>query len=340
MIFLNNVMIEVSDLHKSFVKYEKEPGLIGTIKGFFNAKKVVKKAVDGVSFSINEGEIVGYIGANGAGKSTTIKILTGILTPTSGSVLVNGICPYKNRTQNAYNIGVVFGQRTQLWWDLPLIESFGILKEIYGVSDDDFNQRMEFFNEVLEINEFIKSPVRTLSLGQRMRADIAASLLHNPKVLYLDEPTIGLDVVAKQKMRDAIKFMNKKFNTTVILTTHDLDDIEELCNRIIIIDNGKTMYEGTIRDIKDNYGYIKNVTYEVIADEISLDLSQFGLSDDDLNYKVDYKTISINFNKHKISVSDITAYIMSQYKVVDMSVNEQDIETLVGNIYKYGVNNA
>ena len=218
-----------------------------------------------------------------------------------------------------------------------MIESFGILKESFGVSDEDFNQRMEFFNEVLEINEFIKSPVRTLSLGQRMRADIAASLLHNPKVLYLDEPTIGLDVVAKQKMRDAIKFMNQKFNTTVILTTHDLDDIEELCNRIIIIDNGKTMYEGTIRDIKDNYGYIKNVTYEVIADDISLDLSQFGLSEDDLNYKVDYKTISINFNKHKISVSDITSYIMSQYKVVDMSVNEQDIETLVGNIYKYGV---
>ena len=330
-------MIEVSDLHKNFVKYEKEPGLIGTIKGFFNAKKVVKKAVDGVSFSINEGEIVGYIGANGAGKSTTIKILTGILTPTSGTVLVNGVCPYKNRTKNAYNFGVVFGQRPQLWWDLPLIESFGILKEIYGVSDEDFNQRMEFFNEVLEINEFIKSPVRTLSLGQRMRADIAASLLHNPKVLYLDEPTIGLDVVAKQKMRDAIKFMNQKFNTTVILTTHDLDDIEELCNRIIIIDNGKTMYEGTIRDIKDNYGYIKNVTYEVIADDISLDLSQFGLSEDDLYYKVDYKTISINFNMHKISVSDITSYIMSQYKVVDMSVNEQDIETLVGNIYKYGV---
>lgn len=333
-------MIEVNNLCKEFVKYEKQPGLWGTIKGFFNAKKVVKKAVDGISFKIDEGEIVGYIGANGAGKSTTIKILTGILTPTSGDVLVNGIVPYKDRTKNAYNIGVVFGQRTQLWWDLPLIESFGILKEIYKISDEVYEERMKFFNEVLEIDEFIKSPVRTLSLGQRMRADIVASLLHNPKVLYLDEPTIGLDVVAKKKMRDAIKFMNKKFNTTVILTTHDLDDIEELCNRIIIIDNGKVMYEGTLSDIKDNYGYIKNVTYE-IGENINceLDLSSFGLENEDLNGKIENMKISINFNKHKINVSDITEFIMKKFKVTDMSVSEQDIETLVGNIYKYGVGN-
>lgn len=331
-------MIEVKNLCKTFTKYEKSPGILGTIKGFFNAKKVIKKAVDDISFSIKEGEIVGYIGANGAGKSTTIKILTGILTPSSGSVLVNGICPYKERTKNAFNIGVVFGQRTQLWWDLPLIETFGILKEIYNVSDSDYEKRMKFFDEVLEINDFIKSPVRTLSLGQRMRADIAASLLHNPKVLYLDEPTIGLDVVAKQKMRDAIKFMNKEFNTTVILTTHDLDDIEELCNRIIIIDNGKIMYEGTIDEIKDKYGYIKNVVYEIQTNEkINIDLGSFGLNKEDLNYTIEGKRISINFNKHKINVSDITNYMMKNYKVIDMSVNEQDIEVLVGNIYKYGV---
>ena len=330
------MMIEVKDLKKNFIKYEKEPGFWGMLKGLFNVKKVVKKAVDGISFSIDEGEIVGYIGANGAGKSTTIKILTGILTPTSGTVTVNGVVPYKDRVKNAYNIGVVFGQRTQLWWDLPLNESFSILKEIYNVSDEDYKKRLEFFDRVLGINEFIKSPVRTLSLGQRMRADIAASLLHNPKVLFLDEPTIGLDVVAKQNMRDAIKHMNKEFKTTVILTTHDLDDIEELCNRIIIIDNGHSIYEGTINDIKDNYGYIKTVSYEITKNEENafLDLKKFNLKEEDLNGKIENKTITINFNKHKISVSDITSYIMENFKVSDMTVSEQPIETLVGNIYQ------
>ena len=198
-------MISVKNISKEFVSAKKYPGLKGAIKGLFSREKVSKLAVDDVSFEIEEGEIVGYIGSNGAGKSTTIKMMTGILKPTKGECIVNGIDPSKKRTENAANIGVVFGQRTQLWWDLPLSESFTILKEIYNVSDEDYNNRMAFLNEVLGLEEFFTQSVRTLSLGQRMRADLGASLLHNPKVLYLDEPTIGLDLVVKDKIRAAIK---------------------------------------------------------------------------------------------------------------------------------------
>ena len=329
-------MITVKDLRKDFIKYERKPGLIGSIKSFFNAKKIITKAVDGVSFTINEGEIVGYIGPNGAGKSTTIKMLAGILTPTSGSILVNGIVPAKDRIRNAFNIGVVFGQRTQLWWDLPLNESFTILKEIYNVSEADFKERMKFFNEILDINSFIKSPVRTLSLGQRMRADIAAALLHNPKILFLDEPTIGLDVVAKMKMREAIKHMNKTFKTTVILTTHDLDDIEELCSRIIMIDKGKIMYEGSLDEIKDVYGYMKTIKFECAEAVEVPDLSPLGLAPADLSAEADFRTLTIRFNKHRLNVSEITDFVLKRYKVLDMSVSEPPIETLVANIYETG----
>lgn len=328
-------MIEVKNLSKHFVKYEKEKGLRGMFKSFFNAKKVIKKAIDDISFSIQEGEIVGYIGANGAGKSTTIKILSGILNPTSGSVLVNGIVPYKDRVKNAYQIGVVFGQRTQLWWDLPLQESFLILKEIYSIPDKEYQERFAFYDRILGISEFIKSPVRTLSLGQRMRADIVASLLHNPKILFLDEPTIGLDVVAKHQMREAIKLMNRTYKTTVILTTHDLDDIAELCNRIMIIDNGKIIYQGTLQHIKDKFGYMKTIEFmiEGAYDNIFSPQS-FNLSSEDLIVSPQEQKLSISFNKHKITVAEISARVMEKLKVVDMSVSEPNIETLVGNIYQ------
>ena len=203
-------MIEVKHIYKDFVSPKKYPGLKGAIKGLFSTEKVVKRAVEDISFNIEKGEIVGYIGSNGAGKSTTIKMMTGILNPTKGECLVNGLNPSKNRRKNAKNIGVVFGQRTQLWWDLPLSESFTILKEIYNVSDEDYEKRMEFLNKVLELQDFFDKPVRTLSLGQRMRADLGAALLHNPKVLYLDEPTIGLDLIVKDNIRNAIKEINEK----------------------------------------------------------------------------------------------------------------------------------
>ena len=246
-------MIKVKNVSKEFVSAKKYPGLKGALKGLISREKVRKLAVDDVSFHIKRGEIVGYIGSNGAGKSTTIKMMTGILTPTRGTCLVNNVDPCVNRKKNAQNIGVVFGQRTQLWWDLPLSESFTILKEIYDVSDEDYKERMEFLNQVLELDTFFDKPVRTLSLGQRMRADLGAALLHNPKVLFLDEPTIGLDVVVKDNIRKAIKEINAKSNTTVILTTHDIGDIEELCDRIIIIDEGRKIYDGTTESLKEKY---------------------------------------------------------------------------------------
>ena len=332
-------MIEVTNLTKEFVKYEKEKGLRGLLKGFFNAKKVLNKAVDNICFSIAEGEMVGYIGANGAGKSTTIKMLTGILTPTSGEVKVDGIIPYKDRVPNAKNIGVVFGQRTQLWWDLPLSESFLILREIYEIPQADYEARMTFFNEILNLDEFIKSPVRTLSLGQRMRADIAASLLHNPKVLYLDEPTIGLDVNAKQKMRDAIKMMNQTYKTTVILTTHDLDDIQELCNRILIIDKGKIIYDGSLQEIKEKYGTTKRIEFEVKdeLDETKINLAEaFNIAPEELEITREDKKLTIVFPKHKISVAQMTQEILRCFDVQDISISDANIERIVAKIYDEG----
>lgn len=330
-------MIEVSRLTKSFTQYEKESGLMGLLKGFFNAKKRMIHAVSDLSFTISEGEIVGYIGANGAGKSTTIKMLTGILTPTSGEVRVNGIIPHKERVKNALNIGVVFGQRTQLWWDLPLGESFSILKEIYLISDEDYHQRMIELNEILELNEFIKSPVRTLSLGQRMRADIAASLLHNPKILYLDEPTIGLDVNAKLKMRQAIKQMNQKFKTTVILTTHDLDDIEELCSRILVIDQGRLIYDGDLSTIKEKYGSTLSVTFQLKEDIDSIESIKNILScDDDVHMSFSDLGLNLEFDKRNHKVGTLTQKVMAHFEVLDMSISETPIEKIVGDIYKEG----
>lgn len=329
-------MIEVKNLTKTFIKYEKEKGLKGLVKGFFNAKKIEFEAVKEVSFSISKGEIVGYIGANGAGKSTTIKMLTGILTPSSGEIVVNGIVPHTQRQENAKSIGVVFGQRTQLWWDLPLVESFSILKEIYQVSDHDFNERMKFFDEVLDLQEFIKSPVRTLSLGQRMRADIAASLLHNPKVLYLDEPTIGLDINAKLNMRMAIKKMNEVFNTTVILTTHDMDDIEDLCSRILILDQGRLIYDGDLQHIKDAYGAMKTVSFTLASsiEENKAGLDRLKHHSDELKSRIDAGVFSYEFNKHQYKVSDLIARVTQELEVLDITITETSVESIVANIYK------
>lgn len=333
-------MIHVENLTKEFKIYKKQPGFMGTVKGLFSKEVEIKTAVDNISFHIDEGEIVGYIGANGAGKSTTIKMMTGILVPSSGKCTVNGIVPYKDRQKNAKQIGVVFGQRTQLWWDLPLTETFSILKEIYDVSDEDYKKRMEFFNEVLELNEFISSPVRTLSLGQRMRADLAAALINNPKILFLDEPTIGLDVIVKENIRKAIKEINKEFKTTVILTTHDLNDIEELCNRIIIIDKGRAVYDGSIDEIKDKFGYMRSVQTFVkdIQSAKKLDLAgEFKLSKEDITTSIVENSLIVNFNRNKVSISDIVGYIMSKVQVIDINIKDTEIEEIVKKIYGHEV---
>lgn len=338
-------MIEVKNICKDFVSAKKYPGLKGAIKGLFSNEKVVKSAVSDISFTIRDGEIVGYIGSNGAGKSTTIKMMTGILKPTSGVCLINGVDPSKKRKENAQNIGVVFGQRTQLWWDLPLSESFTILKEIYNVSDEDYATRMEFLNGVLELQEFFDRPVRTLSLGQRMRADLGAALLHNPKVLYLDEPTIGLDLVVKDNIRRAIKEINEKYQTTVILTTHDIGDIEELCSRIIMIDEGKKIYDGSLEKLKDMYGSKRKVSMEVKHTEAvrTLHLADIlGVVDSECVQELDEekKTLTVTFDKHKVQVPQLMNAVMEVSEVKDIQIQETELAEIVKEIYNHGVSEA
>lgn len=340
-------MIELKNVSKEFVSPKKYPGFKGAIKGLFSNEKVSKVAVDDISFTIQDGEIVGYIGSNGAGKSTTIKMMTGILNPSKGICLVDGINPSKNRKENAQNIGVVFGQRTQLWWDLPLSESFTILKEIYDVSDEDYAKQMEFLNRVLELHEFFDRPVRTLSLGQRMRADLGAALLHNPRVLYLDEPTIGLDLVVKDNIRKAIKEINEKYNTTVILTTHDIEDIEELCSRIIIIDEGKKIYDGSLENLKDTYGKRRKVSMEVkkptavkdlnIAEKLNA-ANGISISIDDYETILDEesKVYTVSFDKHKIQVPQILSVVMDVTEVTDIKLQETELAEIVKEIYNHG----
>ena len=290
-------MIKVENLSKEFKISKKYPGFKGALRSFFSTEYTIKKAVDDISFEINDGEIVGYIGANGAGKSTTIKMMTGILTPSSGRIIVDGVIPYENREKNAKNIGVVFGQKTQLWWDLPVSETLPLLKDIYGVSDEDYEERMNYFKEILGLDEFFLSPVRTLSLGQRMRADLAAALIHNPKIIYLDEPTIGLDVVVKESVRKAIKDINEKYGTTIILTTHDLNDIEELCNRIIIIDSGKKIYDGELEGVKEQFGYLTTIEIQ-LKDKSNIEKINFArFKDDDFKLNMKESKINITFNK-------------------------------------------
>ena len=325
-------MIVVEDLEKVFKKPIRKPGIIGMFKTLFSRKYETKVAVNKINFTINEGEIVGYIGSNGAGKSTTIKMMCGILNPTSGKVLINGIEPYKKRQTVAKQIGVVFGQKTQLWWDIPLIESFNVLKEIYLISDEEYKERFDFLQEVLDIKDFINQPVRTLSLGQRMRADLAASLLHNPKILFLDEPTIGLDVLVKEKIRNAILMMNKKYNTTVVLTTHDMSDIEMLCNRIKINKKGNIIYDGSLKDIKNKFGDLR--TLNIQLDTTSINLDELKSFNDQVNYEFENGTLIAKFDAAKVSLDKVINEILKKFPIKDMKIKELTIEDIEKEMYR------
>ena len=324
-------MIELINLCKEFKKPVREEGLKGMFKTLFSRKYTVKKAVNNVSFKIDDGEIVGYIGSNGAGKSTSIKMMCGILTPTSGKVLIDDVEPYKNRRLIAQNIGVVFGQKTQLWWDIPLIESFKVLKEIYQVSDDDYNERMDFLCNTLGIKAFLNQPVRTLSLGQRMRADLAAAWLHNPKILFLDEPTIGLDVLVKEKIRQAIKVMNQKYHTTVILTTHDMKDIENLCSRVIIIENGEIIYDGSLVNIKNKFGDLRTIS---ISLKEVVDIDSLNKFDNKVSYLLNESGLDIKFDANDIKIEEVINYAFSELNAVDLKIKEIGIEDVVKSIFK------
>ncbi len=333
-------MIYAEHLRKEFKKTVKDPGLKGSIKSLFNPRKEIVIAAKDISFHVKKGEILGFIGPNGAGKSTVIKMLTGILTPTSGECRINGKIPQDDRQNYVKEIGVVFGQRTQLWWDLPLTETYSVLREIYEVDERSFKQKMNFLNEVLELDEFIKSPVRTLSLGQRMRADLAAALLHSPKVLFLDEPTIGLDVVVKDNIRRAIMKINKEENTTVILTTHDISDIELLCNRVVMIDKGSNVYDGSLSELKKNYGQMRELNFEISSgSDITPESYKRGLelSDDDITVSCDKNLYSVRFNSAVIPISDMLTYTLGLCDIKDISVKDADIEEIIRRLYKQGV---
>jgi len=324
---MDEPIIKVNHLSKEF-KIPKEKDVF---KALFSRKYKKISALKNVSLTIKKGEFIGVVGPNGAGKSTFIKILTGILTPSSGSVEVLGLVPYEKRHDNSKNIGVVFGQRTQLWWDLPVRESLGLLKNVFMVSDRAYNKNLKTFNEVLGLNKFMDKQVRKLSLGERMRCDLAASLLHSPKIAYFDEPTIGLDVEAKYRIRKFLKKLNQE-GLTIVLTTHDMADIEELCPRMIIIDKGKLIYDGLTEGIRNRMtsDRIVVIDYKGIAPKLNLPkgVKIESREGDKILYKVDTS---------KTSTSSFIKSVLNRYKVDDIRIEEPSIEEVIRKIYKEGI---
>lgn len=324
-------IISVKDLSKTFKKPIRKEGLGGMLKSLFSKEYEEIKAVDGISFDIEEGEIVGYIGANGAGKSTTIKMMCGVLYPTGGSISVNGMSFDKSRQEINKKMGVVFGQKTQLWWDIPLIETFKILKSIYEVPDEEYNEKFEYLCDLLDLKSFLTQNVRSLSLGQRMRADFAAALIHSPKIVYLDEPTIGLDVLVKDKIRKAVKELNKKYNTTIILTTHDMKDIEELCNRIIIIDKGRILYDGTLANIKHRFGNVKTI---FIPSNLELDRDDIADKFEKILFEEHEDTLAIKFSTDEVELDDVLVYLINNYHIKDFKIEDISIEDITKQLYE------
>jgi ABC-2 type transport system ATP-binding protein len=323
-------LISVKNISKVFYINKRQEGMLGAIRSMFHREYIKKEAVQDISFSIAPGEMVGYIGPNGAGKSTTIKMLTGILVPSSGEIRVNGIVPYRERQKNARQIGVVFGQRTQLWWDLPTIDSFELLRQVYQIPEQNYRKNMETFTEILGLEDFLYTPVRQLSLGQRMRADIAASLLHDPAILFLDEPTIGLDVVAKDRMRKFIREINKERGVTVILTTHDMSDIEKLCKRMILIDKGKIMYDGELAKIKELFGADRILTIDFEGD---VPFQEKGVQ----LIRAEGNRKWLRFNREEISTAQLLAEIGKKYEIKDLIVQEPEIDYIIRKIYERGL---
>jgi len=320
--------IDVQRLEKTFIIRKREEGLLGAFKGLFHRQIERRQAVAGITFSLDEGEIVGVIGPNGAGKSTTIKCMTGILVPSGGRVLVGGIVPWEQRRLNARQIGVVFGQKTALWWDVPVIETFKLLRDIYMVPEDQFRRNMALFDDILGMREFLTMPVRQLSLGQRMRADLAAALLHNPRVLFLDEPTIGLDVSVKERLRGLIREINKRQRVTVLLTTHDVGDLQQLAQRILVIDHGRLIYQGTIEEAIRQFAPESTVTVELSAppaEPLALPHGEV-VRQEGLRWW-------IRFRRDRISAADLVGHLIARYPIRDFTLTEPDIEEIIRGIY-------
>jgi len=324
-------LIKASHLSKHFRVYEHRRGSWGALRNLLSPSYSLVRAVEEVSFQIERGELVGYIGPNGAGKSTTIKMLTGILVPTSGQVVVDGRVPHRQRKGHVRHIGVVFGQRTNLWWDLPTIESFDLLRYVYRIPADRYKANLDFFCELLDLEGFLNTPVRTLSLGQRMRADLTAALLHDPDIVFLDEPTIGLDVVAKQRIRAFIRRLNREQGTTIILTTHDLGDVEKLCDRVLMIDHGRLIYDGDLESLRRRYGHSR-----VLRVELAEDYEEVSLPGADLRYR-DGRRVFYRFDTNAVSASQLIQRLTERYRVADIAVREAEIEEIVGRIYEGGL---
>lgn len=325
-------IIEVENLVKKYKTLQKQDGMFGYLKNLFKPEYKEFTAVKGINFSIQEGELIGYIGENGAGKSTTIKMLTGLLTPTSGKIVVNGLVPNENRIENNKKIGAVFGQKTQLWWDLPVIESFRLIKKMYKIPDGEYRRNLKRFTEILELEDLLDKQVKNLSLGQKMRCEIAATFLHNPKIVYLDEPTIGLDVLVKENIRKFIKDINKEKNTTVILTTHDLKDIEDVCDRIILLDKGQIIYDGEKQKFKDTYG--KYVVAEFLVKDKKISIADnIKLANIEVLEEINNK-LKIKFSHEETTIMKVMDEISKICIIEDIHMKEAELEDILKEIYK------
>jgi len=328
-------IIHVSNLSKAFRVLKRKPGFLGSLRTLFSGDYEQVQAVQDISFAIAPGELVGYIGPNGAGKSTTIKMLTGILHPSSGEVVVSGLTPYRERIRNGKQIGVIFGQRSQLLWDLPPHDSFDLMRRMYAIPADRYQSNLTLFTELLDLGALLDRPVRQLSLGQRMRCELVASLLHDPKVVYLDEPTIGLDVVAKERIREFIQHLHQQRGVTIMLTTHDIADIEKLCKRVIIIDKGQLIYDGSLSAIKQRYGRRRRVIFATAdgAAPAGLETELAALGDGIQVAPGDEGRVVVSFDPHTVAVSALTRAIVNHHVVTDLTVEEADLEAIIRQIY-------
>ena len=325
-------IIEVENLVKQYKIIKKQDGVLGYFKNLIKPQYKKITAVNNINFEIEEGELIGYIGENGAGKSTTIKMLTGLLTPTSGKIVVNGIVPNEKRIQNNKNIGAVFGQKTQLWWDLPVIESFRLIKKMFKIPESEYRKNLKRFTEMLDLKELLDKQVKNLSLGQKMRCEIAATFLHNPKIVYLDEPTIGLDVFVKENIRKFIKEINKEKKTTVVLTTHDLKDIEDVCDRIILLDRGQIIYDGEKQKFKDTYG--KYTFAELIVNSKNIKIKDKLKSNNFEIIEENENKVKIKFRHDETTIVKIMNDISKYCVIEDVHMKESELEDILKEIYK------
>ncbi|MDQ6670174.1 MAG: ATP-binding cassette domain-containing protein [Chloroflexota bacterium] len=326
------MLIDAQRLEKTFRVAEHRAGLVGAVGALVHREYRSVRAVRDVSFGIDRGEMVGCLGPNGAGKSTTIKMLTGILVPSGGHLEVFGMVPHRRRKQVAQRIGVVFGQRTQLWWDLPLIDSLELLRYIYRVPAERYARNIGRLRDLLDLDPFLRTPVRQLSLGQRMRGDLAAALLHDPEIVYLDEPTIGLDVVAKHRVRDFLREINREAGVTVVLTTHDMSDVEQLCSRVLIIDHGTLLYDGTLEEIRARLGTERTLVVD-LADDVPGPVQIRGASE----VRADGPRRWLQFNRLETTAAELIAEAARRYPLRDLTIEEPAIETIVRRIYEYGL---